>query len=104
MSKRKLEETHGSGSSQPELQDVKKTYSSTHHVVQQQRLVASFDSLQVLCKFETAMRHMELEWESCEGSKEQRLEDMLKFAVAMDAQEVSGSHGVDGRAQSSFVR
>ena len=96
MSKRKLEETHGSGSSQPELQDVKKTYSSTQHVVQQQRLVASFDPLQVFCRFEAAMRHMEEEWERCEGNKEQRLEHMLKVAVAMDAQEVSGSHGVDG--------
>ena len=51
------------------------------------------DPLEVLGKLKVAMRHMEEEWERHGGDKEQKLNHMLKVAVAMDAQELSETHG-----------
>ena len=51
------------------------------------------DPLEVLGKLKVAMRHMEEEWERHGGEREEKVNHMLKVAVAMDAQELSETHG-----------
>ena len=50
------------------------------------------DPLEVLGKLKVAMRHMEEEWERHGGEREEKVNHMLKVAVAMDAQELSETH------------